>query len=147
MSKLLRMMRRLRNPSDLWLFLQIFLMLIFLPRRIRRQSLPDLLAGIDPGVAPGARDEAKLRKTAGFADSLLKYRPFQRYGKCLMRSLVLFRFLRLQGWPVEIHFGVRRTDGHRADITGHSWLVLDGAPFLEDEHQQNSFAKTYSYPH
>lgn len=151
MSKLRRTIKRLRNPRDLWLFLQISSMLIFLPRRIRRLSMPDLLGEIDPGLGPGPRDEEKLRKTVGFVDSLLKYRPFQQYGKCLLRSLVLYRFLRLQGWPVEIHFGVRKTDNEdthveRTEITGHAWLVLNGQPFLETEEQKGSFVTTYCFP-
>lgn len=121
-------------------------MLVILPRMIRRLSLPDLLQRIDPGVAPGPRDQALLDKTVGFVDSLLRYRIFQRYGKCLLRSLILFRFLRRQGWPVEVHFGVRKLTDDEPKITGHSWLVLNGQPFLEEEGQQGSFATTYSYP-
>ncbi len=128
--------------------------------------MPDLLARIDPGVTgqelqeeapgtmPGApiiatariRDPHRLQKTVGFVDTLIRYRIFQRYGKCLLRSLILFRFLRRQGWPVEIHFGVRKTAECMPDITGHSWLVLDGEPFLEDVSQKNSFVTTYTYP-
>ena len=136
-------------------------MLLHLPRRIRRSSLPDLLAEIDPGVGQAHADQVRLQKTVGFVDSLLKYRLFQRYGKCLLRSLVLFRFLRLQGWPVEIKFGIRRIAGTKPDvrgddeanwredsldITGHSWLVLDGKPFLETEAQEDIFTPTYSFP-
>ncbi|MHB8168791.1 MAG: lasso peptide biosynthesis protein [Thermoleophilia bacterium] len=176
--KLLRTLNRLKDPRDLWLFLLILTTLVILPRRIRRLSLPDLLKQIDPGVAPIPRSKSKLAKTSGFVDSLLKYRIFQRYGKCLLRSLVLFHFLRRQGWAVEIHFGVRRTGeaetaagsyaagmpqkspgsslpvfpslpahaGGPLDITGHSWLILDGKPFLEAEHQQGIFATTFVYP-
>ncbi|MCL4473119.1 MAG: lasso peptide biosynthesis B2 protein [Actinobacteria bacterium] len=144
--KLLRTLKRLKHPRDLWLFLRILILLILLPGQIRRQSLPDLLARLDPGVGPGPRDQILLEKTSGFIDSLLNYRFFRRYGRCLLRSLVLFRFLRGQGWPVEIHFGVRKTAEGMADITGHSWLVLDGEPFLEDESQRGSFATTMRYP-
>lgn len=141
-------------------------MLVLLPRLIRRKSMPELLARIDPGVTgdelqepapgttPGApvsatsgiRDPHRLQKTVGFVDTLIRYRIFQRYGKCLMRSLILFRFLRRQGWPVEIQFGVRKTAEGLADITGHSWLVLDGEPFLEADSQQKTFVTTYTYP-
>jgi hypothetical protein len=31
------------------------------------------------------------------------------------------------------------------DITGHSWLELDGEPFLEHEHQRHAFTTTYTY--
>jgi len=169
--KLLRTINRLKDPRDLWLFLQILTTIILLPRLIRRKSLPDLLKDLDPGVSPretdpgvsagepdhhvSARepDRDQMEKTVGFADSLLCSRVFQRYGKCLLRSLILFRFLRRQGWPVEIHFGVRKTGEpgnedvrtSHIDITGHSWLVLDGEPFLEEENQQGSFATTYTY--
>lgn len=153
MSKLLRTIKRLWDPRDLKLFLQILLMLTFLPGRIRRHSLPDLLGQLDPGVTPGPRDQNRLTKTVGFTDSLLRYRIFQRYGKCLLRSLILFKFLRRDGWPVEIHFGVRKTGeaedesatSGRVDITGHSWLVLAGERFLESEHM-GTYATTYSYP-
>ena len=121
-------------------------MLLLLPRMIRRLSMPALLQKIDPGVDPGPRNEALMEKTAGFIDSLLKYRVFLRYGICLLRSLVLFRFLRQQGWPVEIQFGVRMEDGDTADITGHSWLMLEDQPFLEAEGQKHAYSKTYSYP-
>lgn len=120
-------------------------MLTLLPRKIRRLSMPDLLRQIDPGVAAVRQSREKLFTTGGFIDSLLRYRVFQRYGICLLRSLVLFKFLRLQGWPVEIHFGVRKSDDRVDDITGHSWLVLDGAPFLEQEHQRDAFTTTYTY--
>lgn len=121
-------------------------MLVVLPAKIRRLSMPDLLTQIDPGVAPARQSREKLEKAAGFIDSLLHYRIFRRYGVCLLRSLVLFKFLRTQGWPVEIHFGVRKSDNGQDDITGHSWLVLDAEPFLEPESQKHAYATTYSYP-
>lgn len=184
--KLLRTLNRLKDPRDLWLFLQILTTLALLPRRIRRRSLPELLGLLDPGVSPARSSRAKLDRTAGFVDSLLNYRIFRRYGRCLLRSLLLFRCLRRQGWPVGIRFGVRRAgeaeavagagnpgiaDGSRGivtagdgaatagadrtglpagdgafDITGHSWLVLGGEPFLEAEYQQELFATTFAYP-
>lgn len=116
-----------------------------LPRRIKRNSIPELLARLDPGVAPRQPDKIKLEKTVGFVDSLLKYRPFQRYGRCMVRSLTLFRLLRQQGWPVEIRFGVRKTDNNHVDITGHSWLMLLGQLFLEEESHEE-YATTFSYP-
>ena len=144
--KILRTLKRLRDPRDLWLFLRILTMLLLLPRKIRRLSMPDILHQVDPGISTVSRDDVLMEKTTGFVDSLLKYRVFQRYGICLLRSLILFKFLRLQGWSVEIHFGVRKTAAGEADITGHSWLVHEDQPFLEPESQKHAFATTYSYP-
>lgn len=108
--------------------------------------MPDLLVSLDSGISARTGDRALLDKTTGFTESLLRYGIFQRYGKCLLRSLVLFRFLRNQGWPVSIYFGVRKTSEAGNGITGHSWLVLDGEPFLEDESQQNTYVTTWQYP-
>jgi hypothetical protein len=41
---------------------------------------------------------------------------------------------------------VRRIAAGEPEITGHSWLVFDGQPFLEAESQEGAFAETYSYP-
>lgn len=153
MPNLPRTINRLKDPRDLWLFLQIFALLVRLPGLIKRMNLPELLKHLDPGIHPVPRDNDKLLKTVGFADTLLRYRYFQKYGKCLMRSLLLFRFLRQQGWPVDIHFGVRK-EAAAADpggispdhmsITGHSWLVLDGEAFLEGEDTAR-FSTTFIY--
>lgn len=153
MLKPLRAIKRLRDPRDLWLFFRILSMVILIPRLIRKMSLPELLARLDPGITNSLKDQNKLLKTVGFTDSLLRYRLFQRYGKCLLRSLILFRFLRQQGWPVEIHFGVRKTESPVSDqelqadtgIRGHSWLVLDNKPFLEDN--KVDYVNTFRYPH
>ena len=159
--KSLKIIYRLKYPRDLWLFLQILLMLMLLPRKIGKRSLPGLLSRIDPGAVQGPRDRLKLEKTVRFTESLLKYRFFRRYGYCLLRSLILFKFLRRQGWQVTIHFGVRRTGDEAGPataapvgsvpvshigITGHSWLMLNGKPFLEAGFQEGAFTETYAYP-
>ncbi len=160
--KSLKIIYRLKYPRDLWLFLQILLTLMLLPRKIGKLSLPDLLSRIDPGAVQGPRDRLRLEKTVRFIESLLKYSFFRRYGYCLLRSLILFKFLRRQGWPVTIHFGVRKTGDEagtvpdkrvratpaaQIGITGHSWLMLNGKPFLEAESGEGAFTETYSYPH
>lgn len=116
-----------------------------MPRRINRLSLPVLLKKLDPGISPVRQGDEKLEKTVGFVDSLLRYRIFQRYGKCLMRTLVLFKFLRKQGWPVDIYFGVRKDPEKNDEISGHSWLVLNGEPLLEDVNHLVNYRTTYSY--
>lgn len=145
MPNLRRATNRLKDPRDLWLFLRIFFTLILLPRLIRRKRLPDILAMLDPGQPSGQRDEEKLLKTVGFVDTLLEYRILQRYGKCMLRSMALFKLLRQQGWPVVIHFGVHRKEENEPAIEGHSWLEMDGRLFLETSEEQK-YITTYFYP-
>lgn len=49
-------------------------------------------------------------------------------GTCLTRALGRAYALRRAGIPVRFVLGVRSVDGKPE---GHSWLTLDGAPFLE----------------
>ena len=56
---------------------------------------------------------------------------------CLMRSLVIFRVLRIYRIDFQICMGVRKapmTQATQADqsLQGHAWLMIDGQPFLED---------------
>jgi len=46
------------------------------------------------------------------------------------------------GYPVEIHFGVRK-DGNA--LHGHSWITLDGKP-LGERNPTDVFRPIYSYP-
>lgn len=143
--RLLKAANRLRYPADVKLFLQILVTILLLPGKIRRKSLPDLLQGIDSGVSHGPRDEAIMVRTVKIVDLLLSYQPLLRYGKCFLRSVTLFKYLRRQGWPVSIYFGVRRTDEDEDQITGHSWLVYEDSPFLETDDGYH-YSVTYTYP-
>ena len=62
---------------------------------------------------------------------------------CLYRSLLLYKFLRENGLPVRIHFGVIKTG---EGLIGHSWLTLDGKPFLESGDPGERFVVTFSFP-
>ena len=43
--------------------------------------------------------------------------------RCLRQSLALYRTLLRLGYPLRIHFGVRK-DGNA--FIGHSWVTIDG---------------------
>ena len=60
---------------------------------------------------------------------------------CVRQSLGLFRELTRMGYPVAIHFGVRREG---TALTGHSWVTVEGSPIAE-VHPLDALAVTYSY--
>lgn len=60
------------------------------------------------------------------ADSVLLFRIFGRLlfrTRCLKRTLVLYRLLRLYGHPAVAHIGLGRGAN---GFDGHAWLTLDG---------------------
>ncbi|MEN8209899.1 MAG: lasso peptide biosynthesis B2 protein, partial [Candidatus Fermentibacteria bacterium] len=73
-------------------------------------------------------------------------RIFQRHRykySCLKRSLLLYHFLRYYQVSVVINFGVKWMD---AGLTGHSWLTLDEAPYLEPPGKPDLFTHFFSLP-
>lgn len=90
----------------------------------------------------GTRAERALR-IVRLTDLCLQRRVALLRPSCMLRSLVLFRFLREAGLPVRVHFGVAREEG---SLKGHSWLTLDGLPFAEAGDPSTRFQIAYSFP-
>jgi len=134
------------NPVNGAAVLRILAALLLASRRLRRNSLPDLLRSLDrPGrkgatLLDGDRERGELyRDVLNFVltGCLKVKRP------CLFRSLALFSYYRRKGVPVRIAYGVRNSGG---TFEGHSWLVLDRAPFLETSDPDGAYSTLYVYP-
>jgi hypothetical protein len=139
--------------------------------RVRLFPLPRAVGGIDlsPGPSPkrgGVQDWNLAESRIGRFDSpprsgeglgerlspdrilhltdrILERRVAYLRPSCLLRSMVLFRFLREAGVPVRIHFGVRREGD---SLQGHAWLSLDGRPYAEAADPTARFQTVYSFP-
>jgi hypothetical protein len=126
--------------------LRILAALLSASLRLRRTPLPELLLSLDhPGrkdavLLDGDRVRAELyRDVLNFI--LTKCLKVKR--PCLFRSLALFSYYRRKGVPVRIAYGVRSSGGV---FEGHSWLVLNRAPFLETSDPEGAYSTLYMYP-
>lgn len=61
----------------------------------------------------------------------------------LVRSMVLFYFLRRAGLNVSINFGIKK---EYDIIRGHCWLTLDDNLYLEKEKLCKEFKQIYRFP-
>ena len=94
-------------------------------RALRRRGFRasyESYAGI--GVLPTRAPLAPALRTFTRAENL--FVPGSAPGDCLLRSLALYRFLRLIGSPAEHVIGVRRFPFH-----AHAWVECDGAAVLD----------------
>jgi Transglutaminase-like superfamily len=91
----------------------------------------------------GHPDPEKCERIIRLTDLLLERRVALLRPSCMLRSLVLYRFLREAGIPVQVNFGVER-DGDA--LKGHSWLTLDGVPYAEPADPTSRFRIVYRYP-
>lgn len=136
----------LLRPGNGAAVLRILAALFVASLRVRRTPLPDLLSSLDrPGrkaavLLDGDRERGELyRDVLNFilTGCLKVKRP------CLFRSLALFSYYRRKGVPVRIAYGVRSSGGV---FEGHSWLVLNRAPFLETSDPEGAYSTLYMYP-
>jgi Transglutaminase-like superfamily len=61
---------------------------------------------------------------------------------CVRQSLALYYVLTRRGYPIQIHFGVRKA-GQR--LYGHSWVTVQECPVAEQT-PLDVFRVVYSYP-
>jgi len=134
-------LKHLGNPRDVVLLARVLIQLVILKFRTERMKLPELLESLEPqgGVEADGREVEKMAK---FADFIL-HRVFRSRNPCLLRSLLLFRYLRASGEEVSIVFGVR--DGEKT-LQGHAWLLRGGKPLLEEEESSGEYEAVYVYP-
>ncbi len=134
----------LTNPREFFLIVRIMLFLLFLPVMVRSLSIQSLVMRVTP-----SRDRTSIR---GLSLDRVIYlcerclRLLQGVGyrySCLRRSIVLYHFLRAEGVPVMINFGVQ-WQGER--LLGHSWLTLDKSLYLEEKKKVDQFVSFFSLP-
>ena len=104
-------------------------------------ALPRALAWLTPRLT--SRRPLATERVLQLADRILDRRPWGIRPTCLLRSLVLYRFLRENGAPARIHFGVTSEE---TTLTGHAWLTLHDQPLLENSDPSLRFTVVLSYP-
>ena len=127
------------------LALDVVLWLFSLPALLRVHTMPTLLERLTVGKKEKARPAVNVNDAVGVVTRIANLRPFRSrvFPKlCLRQSLALYRTLTQMGYPVEIHFGVRKVDN---SLSGHSWVTLGGRA-VADTAPTGIFKAVYSYP-
>ena len=123
----------------------LLLWLFRLPIMLRMHTVPILLKRLALSEAHVKKTPMELREAIGIVTrvcnlSMFRSRFFPKL--CLRQSLALYRTLNQMGYPVEIHFGVKKDD---KNFEGHSWVTIHGEP-VADTAPDGHFKVVYSYP-
>jgi len=79
-----------------------------------------------------------------YTNLIMSYSPWKNVkNPCLVRSTILYYFLRRKGVGVKINFGIKKEEDI---LKGHSWLTLDGEPYLETGRFYRDFKVIHSCP-
>jgi len=158
MSKETSILRKIRlnfgSFKDIWLFIQIFLLITLLPAMLSLFSLPMLMKMLTPRDLRVCKDQdsESRDKIVKFADYLLNRNFWIFRSTCLKRSLILYHFLRKLGINLHVCFGVKY-NGKLPDrktqkkLEGHAWLFYNGNIFLERNAEvTKTYKLTYCFP-
>ena len=120
-------------PKEIALFMEKVLLNLI--------KLPNLLKLLDPEkkVPP---DDSTIEYLLKFTNFIL-FRLFRSTTPCLLRSILLFRQLRMMNRNVKIIFGVKNEEGK---LKGHAWLIVDGRRFSEPNDPCGEYQITFVYP-
>jgi hypothetical protein len=131
----------LKRPKDTILFIKTFFSLIVIKVLLYLIKLPKLLKLLDPEkkVPP---DDSKIEYILKFTNFIL-FRLFRSSNPCLLRSILLFRQLRMSGREVKIVFGVKNEE---EKLKGHAWLIVEGKHFPEPNDPSGEYQITFVYP-
>lgn len=112
-----------------------------LARRVRKNSLPDLLRSLTP-ARPAARPVTltSVEQSLLAAEGILERVPLLPDG-CLYRALARYAVLRSAGHQARFVMGILPKSD---DIKGHAWVELEGEPYGEE--LDPALVVTYSYP-
>lgn len=105
-------------------------------RRLSLDRLVRLLERSPRAAAIGDVDRL-VRLTRGVL------RRTHRRAFCHPRSLILFHVLSGWGYPVALHYGVRKASGR---LEGHAWIDLAGEPLGEPRDPHALYHIVRSYP-
>jgi hypothetical protein len=131
----------LKRPKDVILFIKTFFSLIVIRVLLYLIKLPKLLKLLDPEKR-AKPDDQKIEYLLKFTNFIL-FRLFRSSNPCLLRSILLFRHLRMLGREAKIVFGVKNEE---EKLKGHAWLIVEGRHFPEPNDPSGEYQITFVYP-
>jgi hypothetical protein len=139
----LRVIKEVRHPAELFLFLRMLLFAFSVPflLRLKLSTLQNLLEPPKPAPEP---EPLTVRRISTSADRVIRFAQPLFRSICLTRGTTLYYFLRRAGLNVTLCFGIGNIKGN---FIGHCWLVRDGVPYLEAVDPRSYYKVMYSIPH
>ena len=131
--------------ADSLLAIQVVVLLCQLPVLLRLYALPTLLHRLTPPDSNiMAASDVKRDRAVRVVLRVCQFRLFRTRLfplACLRQSLTLYYTLTRLGYPVMIHFGVRKG---KEELRGHSWVTVKGMPMAEGG-ESSAYRIVYSY--
>jgi len=129
------------KPKNIFLFIKALFSLLIIKALLAWFSLPQILKVLEPKrkINPDNQEVDSIIKFTNF----IIFHLFRSPNPCLLRSLFLFRYLKMMGKDIKIVLGVKPEGGK---LKGHAWLIVDGNPFPDLNNPAEEYGETLIYP-
>jgi hypothetical protein len=123
------------------LFLPVIHLALFALGYHRLRRMMERWAPLDLFGAPTSERESlhRARETARIVSIAAQHGPYK--ATCLRRSLLLWWFLRREGIPGEVRFGVRKCDGR---LEAHAWVECHGVVVNDSAAVQENYQSLHN---
>jgi Transglutaminase-like superfamily len=137
-----RLASLLIRPGDLWLALRMAAWRLVLPALKRRMPLPKLTHLMWRQAPAEPAGPAREARVVDLAAMVFRSEHPYRYGNCLERSLVLYRYLSAAGSDPELLVGMRRGEN---ELEGHAWVVARGHAVGETPESLEGYGRVVAF--
>jgi hypothetical protein len=141
-ARRLELLRGLRSPGEVVLFVRIFSFAIAVPV-LMRLDIRRLGRWLEPHHVPAIPNTEEIQQIIDCFERARRVGAPVVRGGCLTRGVTLYYFLRRAGLAVSLCFGMGKRD---QGFDGHCWLLEEGEPFLERQNPEPLFKTFYCWP-
>ena len=111
---------------------------------VRFVPLKRLVRLVEPRTATRSSHERDVTRIVALSQTVTRYTASRPETRCLVRSLVAYRYLARAGRRPELHVGFERT---AQGLRGHAWVVLEGAPVTDDPRDVAALTLSMAFVH
>jgi Transglutaminase-like superfamily len=132
------------NWRSLWLGWRMACWAVAARLLVRVVPLRQLVRLVEPRAASLLPHERDVTRIVALSQTVTRYTASRPEARCLVRSLVAYRYLALAGRRPELHVGFERT---AQGLRGHAWVVLEGAPVTDDPRDLAALTPSMAFVH
>lgn len=97
---------------------------------------------VEPRSPTRSPDKREISRIVALSQTVTRYTTSRPQTRCLVRSLVAYRYLALAAHKPELHVGFERT---AQGLRGHAWVAVAGAPVTDEARDIQSLTTSMKF--
>ena len=128
--------------SSWWLAARMACWVAVLPAALKLFPVSKVVRVMEPGRRAARAHERECSRVVALAQRVTAVLSRHPETRCLVRSLVVYRFLLRAGFAAELRVGFERTE---TGLRGHAWVLADGVAVTDSAAQLAALAPAMTF--